>query len=103
MLAAIIKYFGPLAQLVEQLTLNRGVRNDLKLCRGSLAQLVEQLTLNQWVRGSSPRRSTTTIPYNIGDFLLSDTLKNKPKRLKIFTKLSKIFIISINFIEISLA
>ena len=25
-----------------------------------LAQLVEQLTLNQWVRGSSPRRCTTT-------------------------------------------
>ena len=24
-----------------------------------LAQLVEQLTLNQWVRGSSPRRCTT--------------------------------------------
>ena len=25
-----------------------------------LAQLVEQLTLNQWVRGSSPRRCTKT-------------------------------------------
>ena len=68
-----------------------------------LAQLVEQLTLNQWVRGSSPRRSTTTIPYIIGDFLLLNTLKIKSQCLKIFTKLSKIFIISINFIEISLA
>ena len=52
---------GLLAQLVEQLTLNRRVRNDHKLNRGPLAQLVEQLTLNQWVRGSSPRRSTKGI------------------------------------------
>ena len=30
---------------------------------GPLAQLVEQLTLNQWVLGSSPRWCTTKQPY----------------------------------------
>ncbi|MGN1200893.1 MAG: recombinase family protein [Candidatus Caccovivens sp.] len=46
-------------------------------------------------------RSTTTIPYNIGDFLMSSTLKTKQKCLKIFTKLSKIFIILIKSYQFS--
>ena len=32
--------------------------------RAPLAQLVEQLTLNQWVLGSSPRRRTKQKPYS---------------------------------------
>ena len=38
----------------------------IKVRNGSapLAQLVEQLTLNQWVRGSSPRRCTIVSVFN---------------------------------------
>ena len=35
----------------------------VNLIYAPLAQLVEQLTLNQWVLGSSPRWCTTKQPY----------------------------------------
>jgi hypothetical protein len=34
--------------------------------RGPLAQLVEQLTLNQWVQGSSPWRITFLLKVSVG-------------------------------------
>ena len=39
--------------------LNRVLSKAILKGNAPLAQLVEQLTLNQWVRGSSPRRCTT--------------------------------------------
>ena len=52
-----IRHLGPLAQSVEHLIFNQGVRSSsLRWTTkyGRLAQLVEQLTLNQWAQGSSP-------------------------------------------------
>ena len=37
----------------------------IRLRDAPLAQLVEQLTLNQWVRGSSPRRCTSFTASNV--------------------------------------
>ena len=61
-----ISNYGPLAQLVEQETLNLFVASSI-LARSTIvyfpiAQMVEQLTVNQRVRGSSPRRGA-----NLGD------------------------------------
>ena len=38
-----------------------------------LAQLVEQLTLNQWVRGSSPRRCTKATPKGVVFLCIRDS------------------------------
>ena len=45
--------------------LNRALSKAIRKGNAPLAQLVEQLTLNQWVRGSSPRRCTTNTKYSI--------------------------------------
>ena len=44
----------------------RGSDKELQLC-APIAQLVEQMTLNHWVLGSSPR-GRTIFEYNTGKF-----------------------------------
>ena len=78
----IAPIYDSLAQSVEHVTFNHGVRGSNprwitkriqthQQC-ALLAQLVEQLTLNQWVLGSSPRWRTNKKPaFDMLVFLLS--------------------------------
>ena len=45
----------------------RGSDKELQLC-APIAQLVEQMTLNHWVLGSSPR-GRTIFEFNTGSFI----------------------------------
>ena len=61
--------------------LNRALSKASGKGNAPLAQLVEQLTLNQWVRGSSPRRCTTNTKYSI---LTQNPLGRKVLRVSVF-------------------
>ena len=74
-------YFGfRLTHLPFLCSIFYGYRNVFIKCvprDAPLAQLVEQLTLNQWVRGSSPRRCT-----NPRNWVLDNRARRKPNSIR---------------------